>query len=470
MRTFPPMSISTKMLLWALAITTIFCVTTAYLVYQIRNEADLTREIASTRYEIGLAVQQMEERLESVQNNIRRFKALGDEAAARFIVEDLTRFGEILQATLLRHPEYIHDWKELTSEFTIRLTQGDSPDEALTADATINQWLAVLAGTRNENQQQISVGMARLKRDNIHAYRVGFYGLIVCLLLAIPGSALFAWRINAHLGAIRSGIRTLGEGQTPARVYVNSGDELEELAETFNEMAEQLRREEQMRTDFISMLSHEIRTPLTSIRESVDMMADGVFGEVNERQQRFLRIAEKETDRLADLLSRLMTVTRMEATRLTLDNQPIKSNELVLSTMERLESSALAKNISLHAELLPKDTAIQGDMEKLRQVLLNLGGNAIKFSPEKSSIVFQLQKSQKGIVFSVADQGPGVPKAEQELIFKKYYRAEGVRMDKDGAGLGLAISRHIVEAHKGRMWVEDGQKNGCIFHFFIPFA
>ncbi|KAB1442896.1 sensor histidine kinase [Pseudodesulfovibrio senegalensis] len=468
MRIFPPMSISAKMLAWALSITTIFCVTTAYLVYQIRNESDLTREIASTRYEIGLAVQQMEERLDSVQNNIRRFKALGDETAARFIVEDLSRFGEILRETLNRHPQYTEDWKPLTDEFTISLTKGDSPDDAFAADATIQHWLAILAGTRIDNQQQISMGMSRLRRDNVHAYRVGFYGLIICLLLAIPGSALFAWRINAHLGAIRSGIHALGEGETPPPVRVETGDELEELADAFNEMAGQLHREERMRTDFISMLSHEIRTPLTSIRESVDMMADGVFGPVNERQTRFLRIAEKETDRLADLLRRLMTVTRMEAGNLNLDRHTVDGEELVRTTMDRLESSAMAKGIRLQSEFPEAETTLLGDTENLRQVLLNLGGNAIKFSPDNSRVTFRLDRADNGVVFSVEDQGPGVPEAERELIFKKYYRAEGVRMDKDGAGLGLAICHKIVEAHGGHMWVDSGLEDGCAFRFFIP--
>ncbi len=468
MRIFPAMSISAKMLVWAMSITTIFCVTTAYLVYQIRNESDLTREIASTRYEIGLAVQQMEERLDSVQNNIRRFKALGDETAARFIVEDLTRFGEILRETLSRHPEYAHDWKPLTGEFTLRLTKGDSPDDAFAADATIQYWLSILAGTRNDNQQRISLGLARLRRDNVHAYRVGFYGLIICLLLAIPGSAMFAWRINAHLESIRSGLRALGEGETPPPVRVESGDELEELADAYNVMAEQLRREERMRTDFISMLSHEIRTPLTSIRESVDMMADGVFGPVNERQTRFLRIAEKETDRLAELLRRLMTVTRMEAGNPTLNRQPMDCSGLIRTTQERLESSAMAKKIKLESRLPEDDVYISADTENLRQVLLNLGGNAIKFSPDESTVTFRLDMAENGVVFSVEDQGPGVPEAERELIFKKYYRAEGVRMDKDGAGLGLAICRKIVEAHGGHMWVDCGIEDGCAFRFFIP--
>jgi signal transduction histidine kinase len=197
-------------------------------------------------------------------------------------------------------------------------------------------------------------------------------------------------------------------------------------------------------------------------------MADGVFGPVNERQTRFLRIAEKETDRLADLLRRLMTVTRMEAGNLNLDRHTVDGEELVRTTMDRLESSAMAKGIRLQSEFPEAETTLLGDTENLRQVLLNLGGNAIKFSPDNSRVTFRLDRADNGVVFSVEDQGPGVPEAERELIFKKYYRAEGVRMDKDGAGLGLAICHKIVEAHGGHMWVDSGLEDGCAFRFFIP--
>ncbi|WP_250645523.1 sensor histidine kinase [Salidesulfovibrio onnuriiensis] len=469
MRLIPKMSISAKMLAWALAITTIFCATTAYLVYQIRSESVLTREIVSTRYEIGVAVQQMIERLESVQSNIARFKVLGGDAtSAQFIVDDLTRFSDILRETLDRHPKYTQQWLPLTGEFTISLTVDDDPGHAFAADATIQNWMAILAGTRAENQQAITHGLAQLRKSNLHAYQVGFYGLIVCLLLAVPGSALLTWRLNIHLERIRTGIRTLGSGEIPAPVRVRSGDELEDLATSFNDMAAGLRREERMRSDFISMLSHEIRTPLTSIRESVDMIADGVFGEVNEKQERFLRIAEKETERLAELLRRLMTVSRLESESLELRPESMDCSDLVLTTMERLESAALAKHIQLKARV-PEDPApCRADSEHLRQVLLNLGGNAIKFSPEHSEVTFSLDRDENGYIFSVDDQGPGVPESERELVFQKYYRAEDVRTDKDGAGLGLAISRKIVEAHKGRMWVDCGTEGGCGFRFFIP--
>jgi len=468
-RLFPKMSISARMLAWALAITAIFCATTAYLVYQIRNESALTREIASTRYEIGVAVQRMMERLESVQTNIARFKVLeGDETAAQFIVDDLARFGDILRETLERHPEYARQWAPLTAEYTISLTVAEDPGQAFDNDATIQSWMAILAATRKENRQAITKGLARLRKNNIHAYQVGFYGLIVCLLLAVPGSALLTWRLSTHLGKVRGGIRSLSSGETPAPVRVDSGDELEELADAFNDMADKLRREECMRSDFISMLSHEIRTPLTSIRESVDMIADGVFGEVNEKQERFLRIAEKETDRLAGLLRRLMTVSRLESGKLDLRPAEMDSVELVRSTMERLESSALAKNISFRARVPDEPALLVADREHLRQVLLNLGGNAIKFSPENSTVTFSLDQDDNGLIFSVDDQGPGVPESERELVFQKYYRAEGVRSDKDGAGLGLAISRKIVEAHQGRMWVDCGTEGGCGFRFFIP--
>ena len=227
-----------------------------------------------------------------------------------------------------------------------------------------------------------------------------------------------------------------------------------------------------MRSDFISMLSHEIRTPLTSIRESVNLIAEEVVGDINDKQRRFLLIASRELERITTLLNELMQISRLEAGAVELHPRVIDLGEFVHGAISRLVPAAEAKDISIHPEIDSGTSELYGDPDNLQQVLLNLLGNAIKFSPQGSSIQVSVRRddSAKGplLIFSVKDTGPGIPYAEQSLVFHKYYRASGIRDQVDGVGLGLSISRHIVEAHGGEIGVSSVPGEGSTFTFTLP--
>jgi signal transduction histidine kinase len=276
--------------------------------------------------------------------------------------------------------------------------------------------------------------------------------------------------ISQPLHELLKGIRFITAGAQGRSVRVYSEDEFGELARAFNEMSSRLNAEERMRSDFISMLSHEVRTPLTSIRESVNLIAEEVMGPINDRQKRFLEIASQEIERITQLLKHLMQVSRLEAGLLQIERRPIEIAEFIAGSLVRLMPAAEAKNIVMRSELSSQVESIFGDRDHLQQVLLNLLGNAIKFSPPGSEVVVRVSpdRDRDMIGFSVSDQGPGIPEQEQELVFHKYYRAPGVRDQVDGVGLGLSISKHIVEAHGGTVWVRSRVGEGSVFGFSLP--
>ena len=456
------LNIAAKLLLWSCALIAIFFATTAYLYTNIERDAEGIRAIVNENHAVDVACQRMIETLLSVQDNIRRYKVLGVKEALTYVVEDLTRFGKILNETLKDHPRLQDEWVELTQEYSITLDPGKSPGDALNPDATVQDWLGILEQTSLENQADLQTRLEALYASGRRAADIGFWGLAVCLVLGLFGSLFLAYRINRSLTEVRQGILGLGQGGPPQDVRVLSGDELGELATAFNRMAERLRREERMRSDFIAMLSHEIRTPLTSILEAVDLVGTGAFGAVNEKQAHFLGIAEQETERLRGLLERLMSVTRMESGVIDLRLAAVDVGSLVASTMERLEPLARTKSIELVSEV-EAPVAVTADLEHLRQVLLNLAGNAMKFSPQGSRVVLSATAKGDQVEICVADQGPGIPEEERGRVFEKYYRGPEARDSVDGAGLGLAISLRIVQAHAGTMWVEDNPGGGARF-------
>lgn len=462
-------TIAAKLLVWACALILVFFGTAAYLFNQVRQDASVSSRLVETNHDLDSAIQRMLERLYSVQDNIRRYRLLGgDEKAVEFIVEDLTRFGEILNDTLKRHPEYETEWQALTAEFEITLDLGRTTDDNLAPNVTVQEWTDILEQSLLDNVADMETGLTELHQAGQKAADIGLYGLVACLALGIGGSLGLAWTLNRSLGEVQQGIRALGTGGSPQDIRVLSSDELGELALAFNAMAARLRREERMRSDFIAMLSHEIRTPLTSVREAVDLIESGAFGEVNDKQRKFLRIAEKESERLSKLLTRLLSVSRMESEELTLTPEEVDCATLASSTLDRLSPAAEAKSITLTFEHPDTPVVVTADPGHIRQVLMNLVGNGIKFSPKSGTVTIILKAEEDAIVFCVRDTGPGIPEQEQERVFMKYYREPEVRDSVDGAGLGLAISKRIILAHQGRIWVESEPGNGSTFCFSLP--
>ena len=461
------LSIAAKLLIWASALIIVFFTTTAFLFWQVRQDAEVSSQIVAENHDLDSAIQRMLERLYSVQDNIRRYRLLGgDEAAVEFIVEDLTRFGEILDETLKKHPTYATEWEELTQEYEITLDPGETTDDNLTPNVTVREWTDILEQSLFDNVADMETRLNTLHDAGQRAADIGLYGLLICLALGVGGGLILAWSLNRSLTEVRRGIRDLGTGGTPRDVRILSGDELGELALAFNAMAARLRREEQMRSDFIAMLSHEIRTPMTSVREAVDLIESGVFGDVNDKQRKFLRIAEKESARLSDLLTRLLSVSRMESETLDLHKQETDGEWLVISTVERLAPAAEANDVTLISKAFPM--TFTADPEHIRQVLMNLVGNGIKFTPEGGTVTVTGKVSSGEVIFCVQDTGPGIPEEEQGRVFQKYYREPEVRDSVDGAGLGLAISKRIVLAHEGRIWLTSKPGHGSTFCFSLP--
>ncbi|MDQ7835050.1 MAG: HAMP domain-containing sensor histidine kinase [Humidesulfovibrio sp.] len=464
------LGITGKLLLWCLLLVTIFYATTSMLFLRIQSLVEVSNAIVNVNYDIDKSAQHMIQTLLSMEENRKRFEILQKDIYMENFLADMQEFGKTLNGVLARHPEYRTPWKELTQEYTIVLSRSRDPETSSLPDKTITRWLEILSATRQSNQDEMESRLNELAVRSKTAERLGFIGLVASIAIGVLGSVFIAYRLNLSLSEIRRGIRELGRGEPARPVHVTSQDELGDLAQAFNNMTARLQEEERMRQDFIAMLSHEIRTPLTSIRESVDLVADGVFGEVNEKQHHFLDISRQEAQRLTSLLERLMKVSSLESQRLKLVTAPLDASALARGAVERLQSTALAKNIALKTELPEQFVFVEADQEHVTQVLANLLGNAVKFSPPDSVVRLSVTPEPTGdsVIFCVVDEGPGIAIEEQARIFLKYYREPSVRGSVAGLGLGLSIAKGIVEAHGGAMWLNSAPGCGSSFCFSLP--
>jgi PAS domain S-box-containing protein len=227
---------------------------------------------------------------------------------------------------------------------------------------------------------------------------------------------------------------------------------------------------DRMKSDFVSNVSHELRTPLTAIKGSVDNMLDGITGPMNEKQTRYLLRIKSNADRLGRLITDLLDLSKIEAGKIDLRPAYLAVNLLAKEVVELLRSVAGEKLINLEVTGPGDNVQVWGDRDKVVQILMNLVGNALKFTPLHGKVRVAIEKvDAEWIKLSVVDTGPGIPAEEAAKIFDKFYQVEQSNKQKArGTGLGLAISKALVEMHGGRIWIEGGIDRGSIFSFTLP--
>ncbi len=230
----------------------------------------------------------------------------------------------------------------------------------------------------------------------------------------------------------------------------------------------ELRRLERARRDFVANISHELKTPLAAIQGFSETLLNGALEDV-EVTRRFLGIIMKHSIRLKQLTDDLLKLAQIEAGRLQLQYQPIAISELIGPCIELARLNSDRKNLILKTDYGPDVPPIHGDIVSLQQALQNLLNNAVFYTPPGGSVTVKTYIQDSDIVISVTDTGSGIPKAEQERIFERFYRADAARSrEEGGTGLGLSIASHLVEAHGGRIHVQSEVGVGSTFSMHIP--
>ena len=230
----------------------------------------------------------------------------------------------------------------------------------------------------------------------------------------------------------------------------------------------EIRRLERVRRDFVANVSHELRTPLTAIQGFAETLLGGAL-EDPKASRRFLEIVRDHAARLGRLTDDLLMLSAIEAGKLTFEMRPLNIAGLMDTCLETAALKAQAKSITLAADC-PRDLpTARGDIMRLQELLQNLLDNALQYTPEGGSVNVRARQENGNVVVCVQDTGMGIPVAEQERIFERFYRLDAARSRAvGGTGLGLSIARHIAEAHGGRIWVESEVGRGSCFYVTIP--
>jgi signal transduction histidine kinase len=297
-----------------------------------------------------------------------------------------------------------------------------------------------------------------------------FFGLLVILGI---GAALFlAHRITRPIKDLRKATTAFSYGVFDYPLQSQSKDEIGILTSSFRRMAEKLKEANRLKQNLVSYITHELKTPLTSLTEAVHLIRDKVAGPITEKQSKLLMIIDADARQLLRLINDLLDLSRMKAGMLTLQIEPWDLHGLAREAVSSLNPIALKKGLQLQLTVKHDPGPLFLDGNRIYQVFTNLISNAVKFTLPGGEVTVSVsikEGAMDEVHVSVADTGVGIPKEDQQRIFDRFYQLETLPSGKgEGFGLGLAIARHIVKAHGGRIWVESEPQRGSTFFFTLP--
>jgi len=289
----------------------------------------------------------------------------------------------------------------------------------------------------------------------------GLLGVVMALVLG----GVFTRYIVAPLGEVTVAAKRIARGDFLQRVRPRGSSELAELGNSFNIMAETLKRDQELRQNIIADITHELRTPLSVLRANIEAMQDGVL----ETNPENLESLHQETLVLARLIDDLRTLSLAESGQLKFNFGRADIRELAVKVVDSMETQFASKGVRLSLEAEKGLAPIPADPDRIEQVLRNLLSNALHYTPKGGSVAVRLTPDGDGVTASVADTGIGIPAEDLPRIFERFYRVDRSRTrSTGGTGLGLAIVKQLVEAHGGRAWADSEPGKGSTFFFHLP--
>jgi signal transduction histidine kinase len=328
-------------------------------------------------------------------------------------------------------------------------------------------------------------GYDRMQRRLFASFRPFLVMMGLALVVMAGVSFWLAGRVARPILQLTEDVRLFSEGRDHAVAPVRTGDEVQELSETFIRMSDDIRQQveklqranlelatlDRTKTDLLANVSHELRTPLAAIQGYVEFIREGQLGPVTDEQRKGLEVCDRNADRLRKTIDMLLDYSRMELGRVAIRRAPFHAGRLVSQVVSGAAAEARKRSIALEACVEPDLRSVDGDRDRLTQVVENLVTNALKFTPAGGRVEVSARSAEGGsqVEICVADTGVGVLPEERTRIFDRLYQSDATpRRRFGGIGLGLAIVKSILDAHQTAIAVEERPGGGSVFRFSLP--
>ena len=304
-----------------------------------------------------------------------------------------------------------------------------------------------------ENRQLIETGAAR-NLSLMTGITAGSIVIVACV------SVLVSLNITGPLRRLTAGAAAMTRGELRQAIEVGSGDEIGQLARSFNEMAAAVAEVDRMKSEFVTIASHELRTPIHAMLLGVSGLLEGYSGSIDDEAREDLQLAKDGIARLMRLVEDMLDLSRIEARKMELNLAWATVSRLLDRAVDEISELASAHGHTLIRRLPPDSLQILADEDRIVQAVINLLGNSIKYTPDGGTIVIRSYEENGEVVVEVADNGCGIPSTAREEIFRKFFQADKIRSRQvGGAGLGLTIAKGLVEKHGGTIHCESPLEN-----------
>ncbi len=304
--------------------------------------------------------------------------------------------------------------------------------------------------------------------------RLIIYAALIAIILSFILSFTLSRSFSRPLKKMKQIAFNMAHGQFGERVKIDSHDEIGQLSQSFNYLADKLeetinslQEKEELQRRFVADVSHELRTPLTSVQGFVKALRDRVYENEVDKEE-YYKIILGEVKRLIRLVNDLLDLSQIELGQIKMNFIKIDLREIINTSLKNLMPKIRSKSLEITLDLPEELSDVQADEDRLNQVLINLISNAIDFTPEDREIKISVWETRKDVLVEIEDDGPGIPKEELESIWNRFHKVDKARTrNKRGTGLGLSIVREIIRRHNGQVWVDSEVGEGSKFGFSL---
>ncbi len=409
------------------------------------------------------------------------------------VIAHTTNISLVLADTNLEALPQVHDALASAAPVSGVVTDGRDPQgtEVLSAFQKVDP-----PGWRVFVEEPLSVAFAPIQAAIGRTATL----LVVFLLVAIATSVLLARNLARPIEAIQGAAARIGSGSLDQRIEISSRDELGALADEFNHMAarleasyaglenqvqertselaaanaaldeksRQLEAASRHKSEFLANMSHELRTPLNAITGFSQVLRKQLFGEINEKQAEYLDDILGSSRHLLSLIDDVLDLSKVEAGQMELQVAPFSLPEALERGVVIVRERATREGVEVSMTADPDVDTVIGDERRIVQVIFNLLSNAVKFTPEGGTVNVATDRHDGEVRVSVSDTGPGIAPEDHDRIFEEFQQADAGREQSEGTGLGLALSKRLIELHGGRIWVDSEPGRGSTFVFTLP--
>ena len=411
--------------------------------------------------------------------------AAASNAAAEHIRKELARLRELVttdeqKALIGRALSHFDDYNASVDKARALRNAGNakaaeamlrkSGEPLIDAVADDLDGLAVLTrGVLERKQAEASAALAKARGEietlRNRTWRAVVTAMILAVLAALAGTAIIAVSMTRSLRRLSNATKALAEGRFEEPLSVDRHDEVGQLAVAFNTMAARLRELDETKEQFYATVSHELRSPLNAMQEAVRLMSSQRAGPLTSKQERLIAILQKGTARLQRLVNQVLDLSRTSAGTLPVERRIFDVEQAAKQAVDELKPQADRQRIALRTVYDGSAGAIHADYDSVVEILLNLIGNALRFTPSGGSVTVKAEGDEREVRIEVSDTGIGIPAELLPAIFERFRQAHS---GKGGTGLGLAIVKSLVEAHGGHVTAESQESRGSTFKVTLP--